>query len=221
MTQYVKITKASSSGFWYANEDLMDAIFQVKQCPDIPEDWAIVTSKLGRNILKEDCEPFQFAPLQETSETEDQIKQRVGKFYFNQGYDSGYKVGRAGSTPLQEDQHLITTDQLKKIHRRVGDVNLSSQITQQELEEWFPQVFAPAKTYKNGDRIIVGRQELEHTVVVLHVNKPMFMLLDERGEIYNHTLDVKDPEAISEEEMKEYIGDYEFTKLPDNTDQAV
>lgn len=233
-TKYVRITKADNSDSWYFGH--AGAIWKV-----LREDEGTYTVKIDGHlhyyIHKSDCEVVPLPSQQ--PQIYEQDKETLAKTFANKevpehlaahhnalsevsfkaGYDAGYQARE--SEGAGEGQHRITTEQLRALHTAIkiqGEVIQPMKI----LEEWFPTVFAPAKTtYKNGDLIQIDVEPDPHRVVVAYVDKPMFFLLRDDGKVWHHLAEMENPDTITEAEMKEYVGKYEFTLLPGTTDQMV
>jgi hypothetical protein len=82
------------------------------------------------------------------------------------------------------------------------------------LKDTFPDVFPAEKTYKLFDKIYITANGYVYWVMAVmkerEGQKNLIMLVNLKNEVWHHVMEVKDPNAITEAEMKRYIGHHHF-----------
>ncbi|MDO6389043.1 hypothetical protein Q4E40_02805 [Pontibacter sp. BT731] len=151
------------------------------------------------------------------------VKHHQGGVYFGEGRS----VPEEDCTPfqfapLQEDQHLITTEQLKRLHDLCS--NGYTIAPAEALQEWFPHLCPAKTTYKVGDRFVwPSKNKNTYRIIYLH-NSEVGMFIEESDCLaWGNRVQVADKNNITEDELQS-LTSYRFgmfTKLPDNTEEMI
>ncbi|PTX14416.1 hypothetical protein C8N40_11181 [Pontibacter mucosus] len=236
MTKYIQITKASYANAWYKNR--IGMLYPVVESTDTHYQIDLPYSKV--HIYKSDCEEVALPTITEqpvcldgdmghlhTNKALRDLAHQVAQEYkastggnyweFKEVFWNGCKAMEQVGKPNPAGAHLITTAQADTLVQAVKILEMRGEHSMAAmLRKDFPAVFAPAKTYRVGQRF--AKENEVYMMCRTGVNQVCLICLED-GIYYNNPLDVTDDTNITQHEFNLVAGGNgeRFTLLPDTT----
>ena len=216
MTKYIQITKQDENNphVWYNR--YVGNIYPVRDCPHAPElNYRVAGTDYS--IGKSDCEEVALPAIHKTQAANPvdkgvPVEGKLAAEYINgiemgyaectaayQAYKAGFKAAKAEL----DGAHLITTAQADTLIQAVKILEMrGEQSMAAMLRKDFSAVFAPAKTYKIGQRFKYDWR----TLVINQVSGNRVCINTTEGHLFEGPFEVVNVHKITEGEMKDALG---------------